>query len=199
MTQPALPHVKRSVPQGNRGKEWESVLERTHDWYRVGGLGVVFHIPNSWKYGGRQKQGADPSRHATTANRRSLVMVKAAPDFVGTLRGRGIVFDAKSFEGASIPYDNFDHDKSAKQIQDIYDASRGGNLAGYMVLEKRTMRVYWVEAEFVHKWSWNVRRGIKGIVKSINFSEVVDHRIKLLGECDGYRFDYAPLLIPKGD
>jgi penicillin-binding protein-related factor A (putative recombinase) len=196
MTQPSLPNVKIPVPAGNRGKDWESILARTHDHYRAIGLGVVFHIPNSWRYGGRPKQGADSARHAATGDGRTLKRVKSAPDFVGSLSGRGIVFDAKSFSGASIPYDQFDEDRSGKQIEDLHDAWRGGNLAGYMVLEKRTMRVHWVEAEYVYKWRWNVTRGIKGTAKSINFSEVVDHRIRLLGVCDGFRFDYAPLLIP---
>ena len=187
------------MPQGNRGREWEAVLERTHAWYRSGGLGVVFRIPNAWNFVGGRGKIADPKRHASTGDGRALGRVKSAPDFVGSLRGRGLTFDAKEFAGTSIPYDQFDHDLSAKQIQDLYDAGLGGNLAGYMVLEKRTARVYWVEAAYVHGWSWNVQRGIKGTVKSINFAEVVDERIRLLGECDGFRFDYAPLLLPKGD
>jgi penicillin-binding protein-related factor A (putative recombinase) len=178
MTQRTLPNVRRLTARGNRGREWEAILERTHAWYRNLGLGVVFPISNTWDFAG-------------------FNFWKTQPDYVGSLRGRGIVFDAKEFSGASISYDNFDHDGRAKQIRDVYDASQGGNLAGYMVLEKRTMRVHWVSAEWVFRWSESIRRNVPGTVKSINFSKVVDGRIRLLGECDGYRFDYAPLLIPE--
>lgn len=197
MRQQLLPHVRRRSAQGNRGREWEAVLERTHDWYASLGRGVVFPVSNTWDFAAYSFwKTQPPNRRATTGEGGHIVRLKSAPDYVGSLAGRGVVFDAKEFSGASIPYENFDHDGRARQIGMVYDASRGGNLAGYMVLEKRTARVYWVAAEFVHGWSENIRRGLAGVVKSINFSKVVDERIRPLGVCDGYRFDYAPLLIP---
>jgi penicillin-binding protein-related factor A (putative recombinase) len=200
--QATLPHVRRPEPQGNRGREWEAVLERTHDQYCAHGLGVVFPICNTWEFAGYHFWQTQPAnRRAKTAEGGLLVRMKSAPDYVGSLRGRGLVFDAKEFAGASIPYANFDHDGRAKQIRSVYAASRGGALAGYMILEKRTSRVYWVNGDWVMDWSERIRR-TPGTPKSINFSKLdfssplVSHSVFLLGECDGYRFDYAPKLIP---
>jgi penicillin-binding protein-related factor A (putative recombinase) len=188
-----LAGVNRREPQGNRGRIWQDILDRTHAWYESRRWGKVYSVRNEWAFADRwlwEKQ--TPECRARTAEGGLLMRRKSAPDYVGSVGCWAVQFDAKEFAGASISYENF----KPKQIEDLYSSFAGGNpYSGFMVLEKRTMNVYWVQADWAYIWHTNVKRAMPGVVKSINFSKVVDGRIRVLGRCDGYRFHYAPALI----
>lgn len=192
-TQLQFPGVHRREPQGNRGRVWQDILDRTHEWYRRQNRGRVYSIRNEWSYAPKWLWDKQPQEmRARTASGGLLMRFKSAPDYVGSLGRWPIQFDAKEFDGSSIPYANF----KPRQIEDLHDSFVGGNrFSGFMVLEKRTMNVYWCAADFVFLWHTNVKRAVAGTAKSLNFSKLVDARVRVLGRCDGYRFDYAPALI----
>ncbi len=202
MRQLRLAGVARRESQANRGRFWQNILDSTHAWYEAQGWGKVYTIPNAYEYVPEWlwQRAAEALRARTVVyfvkgrprGGAPLMRVKSAPDYVGSVGPWAVQFDAKEFDGTSIPYDNF----SPKQIEDLNASSAGGNpYSGFMVLEKRTMNVYWLPADLVHAWHMRIKRAEKGVAKSINFSKVKDERVRLLGTCSGIRFHYAPALI----
>lgn len=196
----SLAGVNRREPQGNRGRVWQDILDRTHGWYTAQGWGKVYPIRNAWAFAPAWLWRRQPPEcRARTAEGGLLMRMKSAPDYVGSVGPWAVQFDAKEFAGASISYENF----SADQIRDLHDSFAGGNsYSGFMVLEKRAMNVHWLRADYVYDWHVRIKRSEPGVVKSINFarldysSPTVRDGVKLLGRCDGYRFHYAPTLIP---
>jgi penicillin-binding protein-related factor A (putative recombinase) len=204
-----LPALRHRTSQSNRGKDWEEVLSRTHDWYRSGGFGYMRQNPGVWNYCGQTAyKNSPPVVTAMTGDGRPLIRMKSAPDFTGQILGVPVEFDAKEFAEASIAIQKVAGEKLdghvVEYLAEQQASCRGRGHFGFMVLEKRHSRVWWVTAGYVAEWLEGVRRRPEETAKSLNFSKVEDDRIKLLGECDGFRFDYAPLLIPdfeslKGD
>lgn len=188
-----IPGVKHRERQGNRGRLWQDILDRTHAWYESQGWGKVYSVRNEWAYCEAWLWKRQPRETtARTMTGGLLLRRKSAPDYVGSVGPWAVQFDAKEFAGASIAYENF----KPKQIEDLYASFAGGNpYSGFLVLEKRTMNVYWLPADLMHAWHLRVKRAEPGVAKSINFSKVRDARARLLGRCDGYRFHYAPALI----
>ena len=196
----AFGDVRRKVPLGNRGRFWQDILDRTHDWYRLQGRGRVYPIPNAWAFCPFwQWKNLPEAVRARTGDGGFLKRVKSAPDYVGSVGIWPVMFDAKEFDGASIPLaDKF----TPRQIEDLNDSFIAGNIyAGFMVLEKRHMKVWWLQADYVYLWHRAVLCNTPGVAKSINFSKLdfnqpsIAHSIRFLGELKGSRFDYAPALI----
>lgn len=199
MRQLALAGIARREAQGNRGRIWQDILDRTHGWYAAEGWGKVYSIRNEWAFASRfiwERQPAN--KRARTGEGGLLMRMKSAPDYVGSIGPWPVQFDAKEFAGPSIGYDNF----SLKQIADLNASFVGGNrYSGFMVLEKRTMNVWWCQADYIYAWHQRIQRNERDVVKSINFSRLdfsaprISQGIRLLGQCAGYRFDYAPALF----
>lgn len=183
---------KRFTPYANRGREFQTILNNTHLWYERQGWGKIYEIPNAFSFvSERQWQASSFELRARTAKGAPLLRIRSAPDYLGAIEGRHIEFDAKEFSGASISIENF----KEHQVENLYRAERAGSISGFMILEKRTLKVYWVEAGYVREWidhlAWK-----KGGIKSLNFSKVTDARVRLLCEVERNSIaHYAPGLI----
>lgn len=184
----------RPTPQANRGRFLEDVFARTHGWYNCRRWGFVHRIPNAYEFVPEWKwRNAPAELRARTAKGQPLLRVKSGPDYVGGIAGFHVEFDAKEFAGASIPFTQF----TPHQIQMLYDSHCAGNIAGFMVLEKRTLNVYWLRADFVQAWSLQIRRNEPGVRRSINFSTITtDERVRLVAPLTSIHCHYAPVLIP---
>jgi penicillin-binding protein-related factor A (putative recombinase) len=204
-----LSFIERNTSHANRGRLFQGILKNTHTWYDRQHWGHVYEIPNAYSYVNEWRwKSAEPELRARTeiyfvdvkgTTRREqrggapLLRVKSAPDYVGGILGYHIEFDAKEFAGPSISIENF----KEHQVDNLYASERAGNIAGFMVLEKRTSNVYWVSAGWARAWRDNVRMNRFGVAKSLNFSKVADARIRLLCQVERNSVaHYAPALIP---
>jgi recombination protein U len=202
-----LQGIDHHTSHANRGREFQTILNNTHVWYERQRWGKVYEIPNAYSYvpyyiwnkapaqirartevyqecinGRMQRRGGAP-----------LMRVKSAPDYLGSVLGLHVEFDAKEFAGASISIENF----KQHQIDHLYQAERAGALAGFMVLEKRTESVYWVAAGYAYEWMDQIRTRRAAVAKSINFAKVQDKRIWFLCRVERNSLaHYAPLLVP---
>jgi penicillin-binding protein-related factor A (putative recombinase) len=203
----AFAGVERLTPHANRGRLFQGILQNTHTWYERQHWGKLYEIPNAFSYVNEWRWSrAEPELRARTEvyfvdikgrkERRGgapLLRVKSAPDYLGGLLGYHLEFDAKEFAGPSISIENF----KEHQVDNLYSSERAGNIAGFMVLEKRTSNVYWVSASWARAWRDNVRMNRSGVAKSLNFSKVADARIRLLCQVERTSLaHYAPALIP---
>lgn len=80
--------------QANRGKPLETLVEMVNRIYRAGHRAVVHKVPTAW-----QPLRGDETGRVTGAK----VEAKAAVDFLGVFRGRGIAFDAKHVQSPQQP------------------------------------------------------------------------------------------------
>jgi recombination protein U len=188
-----LANIEAPTAAANRGRHFQRILNNTHTWYARQRWGKVYEIPNAFAYvSERRWQLSAVDLRARTLKGAPLLRVKSAPDYMGGIAGRHVVFDAKEFAAASIPLGNF----TEHQIDDLYLAERAGSIAGFMVWEKRTERVYWLPASYVRAWSDSVTCRRAGVAKSLNFAKCADKQVRLLCsvERDGVAH-YAPVLV----
>lgn len=95
--------VRGRESHGNRGKEFESILKRTHDYYRARGVADVDYIPNAFTYCSEGEfSKLPPEMKARMGDGRTLKRVKSSGDYRGTLRGLGLAFDAKQISGTAL-------------------------------------------------------------------------------------------------
>lgn len=140
---------KRSI-FGNRGKEFEALLEQAHEFYRVRGFADIDHNPTASKHIGKR-----------------VIQVASTVDFSGVIApdGRAIYFDAKETQEASLPLRSI----HAHQIRTITDKQRFGAIAGLMIrfvgVARQSGRIFFVPAFVVQKlWDeGNWRKGRKSI------------------------------------
>lgn len=195
MQQLTLTGVKRPTSQANRGRGFQAILNNTHLWYERQRWGKVYEIPNAFAHVSRSRwMNSPPELRARTEKGGLLLRVKSAPDYLGSLGGRHVEFDAKEFAGTSIDYRNF----TEHQVDNLYSAERSGAIAGFIVLEKRTGAVHWVSAGYLRAWLDQIRTKRAGVAKSINFGTVAADGVRKLCAVERDSFaHYAPALVPK--
>jgi penicillin-binding protein-related factor A (putative recombinase) len=191
-----LAGVEAATPQGDRGKFWEGVLERTHDVYARRGTGKIYHLPNDWAFchpATISRLNLPGEMWARTGAGRTIRRVKSGPDFVGGFGGRHVEFDAKEFMGASIPLEK---SFTLHQVEKLRQAERSGSLAGFMILAKRTMTAYWLLASQVLRLL-DLLRFNQLPCKSLNLAWLDEHA-KTLGQVSPVGiFDWAAVLVPE--
>jgi penicillin-binding protein-related factor A (putative recombinase) len=196
----------RPTPHANRGREFQTILNNTHDWYNRQRWGHFYEIPNAYAFVNEFRWRNAPvelrarteiyfiDRNGRKEQRGGLPLlrVKSGPDYLGGIGSLHVEFDAKEFSEASIPVKQF----TEHQVQKLYDAERAGAIAGFMVLEKRTSNVYWVTAQYTREWLDQARMR-RDVAKSLNFSKIVDERVRLVCQVERDSMaHYAPALIP---
>lgn len=158
-----LQGVPAPEPHSNRGRLFEGMLERTHDYYLRQNIGRVEKLPNAWVYCSEGEYNRLPdSMKARTADGRPLKRQKTSCDYIGTVLGRGVAIDAKEFAGPSIPLRNFE----SHQVRRLDLFSRVKSVAGFLIYSKRADAVFFLEAGFFspiyhtgHVKSQNVHMG----------------------------------------
>ncbi len=141
----------------NLGKDWEAELENVHHWYRLERAADVVKNPSEWVFIGQReyedilrkislKQLA-PGKVAATDNGRFMKLVPSDIDFSGGGRGFTIAFDAKATAGDRLPLDNI----KPHQIRRLLESSRCGCVAGFLVLFREHLRVFFVAVDFVDR------------------------------------------------
>jgi penicillin-binding protein-related factor A (putative recombinase) len=128
---------------GNRGKEFERMLEKTHHYYGVRGVADVVYIENAFIYCSEGEFARLPRElKARMGDGRTLKRVRTSGDYRGTLRGRGIAFDAKQFSDDRLALGIIPR----HQVEALSSFARAGGLGGFMVYARRVSTVYWVNA-----------------------------------------------------
>lgn len=177
-------------PHANRGRAFESMLERTHDFYGRQRIGKVEKIPNAWAYCNEAEYFRLPDdMKAVTGTGRLMKRIKTSCDYLGTVSGRGVAFDAKEFAGSSIPFSQF----TAHQVRRLYEYARVKTLAGFMILAKRIDSVFWIDAEAL---STAFHIGI-GRPKSFNIDWLKTYAVLICERASQVTIDWARVLIPQ--
>lgn len=135
--------IRARESHGNRGKEFEGMLEKTHHYYRVRGVADVDYIPNAFIYCSEADyRRLAPEMKARMGDGRTLRRARTSGDYRGTLRGRGLAFDAKQFSDERLQLKKIPR----HQLESLCSFARAGGIAGFMVYARQVGKVYWVEA-----------------------------------------------------
>lgn len=184
--------IRARQSHGNRGKEFEHMLEKTHHFYRTRGIADVEHIENAFVYCSENEfRRLSPTLKARMGDGRTLKRVKTSGDYRGTLLGRGLAFDAKQFGD-----DRFELKKIPRhQVESLFAFSRAG-LAGFMFYARRVSTVYWVDARAMSDLYYAAVFGNKG-VKTLNLPWFARHALSVGPVASGGLVEYANVLAPQ--
>lgn len=176
---------------GNRGKEFERMLEKTHHFYRVQGTADVEYIENAFVYCSEAVFRQLPrTSKARMGDGRTLKRVRTSGDYRGTLGARGIAFDAKEFSSDRLSLKLI----PPHQVESLASFARAGGLAGFLVYAKQVSKVYWVGARQMRDLCDQAFFN-KG-VKTLNLSWFATHAVPVGEVVPGGLVDYAPVLLP---
>jgi recombination protein U len=152
MNQPTLPNLNRAN-HAHLGREFERLLEASHEEYKVRKLAIIEKNPIEWKYCGRsdydylsQNRSADLTAKTNTG--RFIKRAQSDVDYSGTLKGgRSINFDAKQTGGKSFPLSNVEK----HQIRNLREKAEMGAISGLMIYFTELERIFFVSAQAVAK------------------------------------------------
>jgi penicillin-binding protein-related factor A (putative recombinase) len=170
----------------NRGRQFEAMLERTHDFYTCELIGDITKISNRWEFCSEGEwRRLPPALKARTGDGKPLKRAQTVCDYLGHAYGYGVAFDAKEFNGPSIPLENF----KVHQVRGLYNYERTRGLAGFLVWSKRADKVYWVCAQFMM-----ILRSA-GTLKSLNIKWLDEHAVLITEKTTGALVDWARVLL----
>lgn len=177
---------------GNRGKEFEGMVERTHHWYKVRGVADVEYIENAFVFCSEGEfRRLAPTMKARMGDGRTLKRVKTSGDCRGTLRQYGLAFDAKQFSSDRLALMKIPR----HQIDSLYSFAKAGGKAGFMCYAKAVGKVYWVDAvtmsDLYYKALFN------NGVKTLNLTWFAERATLIADVQPGDLVDYAPVLLPQ--
>ena len=165
----------KQVSHSNRGREFETLIERTNHYYSVRKIAFIEKNPTVWRY--VNKSQFDTFRDSTSdfvaKTNRGLYLkrFKSDVDFSGVLapNGRAISFDSKEIKGKSLPLGNI----AEHQIQTLRQAEEVGGIAGLMIMFSDLQRVFFVSASVVEQAVIQMlyHRGAKSLSLSLCESE----------------------------
>jgi recombination protein U len=171
----------------NRGRQFEAILEATHEYYLRAGIGYVEKISNKWVYCSEGEwRGLAPALKARDGNNRPMKRAATMCDYLGHARGSGVAFDAKEFKDASFPLVNV----KPHQATALFNFYRTGGLGGFLLWSRRVDKVYWVNAE-----TMMIQRQA-GTVKSLNIKWLDEHATLITEKASGATVDWARVLLP---
>lgn len=182
-----FPGVPAPELHANRGRQFEAMLEATHDYYLRAGIGLIEKISNKWVYCTEGEwRGLADALKARTATGRPLRRAKTMCDYLGHAKGHAVAFDAKEFKEASFPL----RDVQPHQATGLFNFYRTGGLAGFLLWSRRVDTVYWLTAEFMMQ----LRLG--GNIKSLNIAWLEQHAKRITERASGATIDWAKVLLP---
>lgn len=141
---------RRPAAFGNRGKSFERMIERANAIYQVRGVAHVSRNENVWQSASARIAERLPGfMWARTGDgKRFLVMHQSDVDYSGVVRGgRALIFDAKEFQGTSLPLRAF----RPHQVELLCSAQRCGAVAGFLVYNTDTGQAFWLRAAQVRE------------------------------------------------
>lgn len=145
--------------RGLRGSTLEEMINFTNDRYRKGKLGLVQKIPTPIKPIEMDKN----SRHITLA----YFEQKSTVDYIGTVQGIPICFDAKECNATTFPLQNV----HAHQIQFMEEFEEQGGVSFILLYFTGLNEMYYIPYRDIKRF-WE--RGEQGGRKSFTYEEM-DH------------------------
>lgn len=167
--------------KANLGRDFETMLERTHQIYAAQGLAQMKKHPVEWKY--TSYEAFDEMRTfrqdivARTNTGRYIARIRSYIDFSGVAAGRFIAFDAKQVSRMNFPLT----DLRSHQLTRLIDAERCGGIAGLMIRFTKFQRIFFVPAGFVYEVDKAIGKGGK---KSISLQDCELHGTEIPHEDD---------------
>lgn len=193
--QQSLPEVETSdcrarESHGNRGKLFERMLEKTHEFYRFKRVADVEYIENAFVFCSEAEyRRLAPTLKARMGDGRTLKRVRTSGDYRGTLSKFGIAFDAKECGD-----DRFNLKKLPRhQVDSLYSFARAGGLAGFLIWMKR-VGVYWVDAATM-SGLYDAALFNRG-VKTLNLKWFAENAVFVRRVEPGGLVEYAEALTP---
>jgi penicillin-binding protein-related factor A (putative recombinase) len=176
---------------GNRGKEFERMLEKTHHYYRVRGVADVDYIPNAFAYCSEGEfQRLPRELKARMGDGRTLKRVRTSGDYRGTLSGLGLAFDAKQFSDDRLQLKKIPR----HQVEALCSFARARGIGGFMVYAVRAAAVYWVDA-FTMRALCDQALTNKGM-KTLNLSWFAANAVPIGRVVPGGLVEYATAILP---
>ena len=162
--------------RGLRGSELEEVVNLTNEKYREKKLALIQKIPTPIKPIKIDKS----TRHITLAyfDQRSTV------DYIGTVQGIPVCFDAKECHSKTFPIQNV-HEHQVVFMQDFEDQ---GGIAFLLIHFSNEHRYFYLPFRDLTEF-WN--RAKTGHAKSFHMEEL-DERYEVF--CKGYYLNYLPAI-----
>lgn len=181
-----FPGIPTLEPHANRGREFELMLERTHEFYVRAHIGYVEKISNKWVYCSEGEWHRLPAAmKARTGDGKPLKRAQTPCDYLGHAKGYGVAFDAKEFNGASFPLVNV----KPHQATRLNNYFRTGGLSGFLLWAKRTNKIYWINGEFMM-----ILRS-SGTLRSLNLAWLDQHATLITDKARGATVDWARVLL----
>jgi recombination protein U len=176
---------------GNRGKEFERLLDRTHSYYRARGVADVEYIENAFVYcSEREFRRLPRTMTARMGDGRTLKRARTSGDYKGTLAGRGLAFDAKQFSDERLQLKKIPR----HQVESLCSFAKAGGIAGFMVYAKQADTVYWVDALTMRELCDRALASTG--VKTLNLSWFAANAVKIGAVAPGGLVEYARALLP---
>lgn len=165
-----MPDTSKS--KANLGREFEQMLERTHDVYAELKLASMKKHPVEWKYTSAEAYNTLRSYRQDLAARtntgRYIARIRSYIDFSGVARGRFVAFDAKQVSRYNFPL----VDLRSHQLARLVGAEQCGGIAGLMIRFTSYKRIFFVPALYVDQVNTAMADGGK---KSISLDDCVTY------------------------
>lgn len=178
-----------TASKANLGREFESMLERTHEVYAAQNLAQIKKHPVEWKYTSydafEEMRTYRQDIVARTNTGRYIARIRSYIDFSGVAKGRFIAFDAKQVSRFNFPM----VDLRSHQLQRLVAAEQCGGIAGLMIRFTTYQRIFFVPATYVDQVNTDmVKNGGK---KSISLTDCEANGVEIPPtndiECDWFR------------
>ncbi len=174
------------------GREFEQMLEQSHEVYLTQGIAAVRKHPIEWRYTSKlvydKMAGHRQDLVARTNTGRFLTRVKSNIDFSGVAAGRHVAFDAKQVSRLNYPLDNLpDH-----QLRTLATVEQCGAISGLMIFFSTYGRAFFVSAGYVDKCCKEMAFGLGK--KSISMADCEENGTELKAS-PLVRFDWFAALI----
>ena len=165
----------------NRGMNFESMINRTNEFYRDNDIAVIYKKPIPI-----QIVGVDYKKRSAAKITEAYYKLPSTTDYNGIYKGKYIDFEAKETKSkTSFPIKNI-HEHQVKHLENV---KKHGAISFIIVYFKTIERIYFLDSE---KVSYYYNRSLKG-KKSISLTEFEEdaHLIK-----EGYRkpVDYISII-----
>ncbi|HEV7700208.1 MAG TPA: Holliday junction resolvase RecU [Pyrinomonadaceae bacterium] len=178
----------------NLGREFEQMLERSHEVYADRGLAQIKKHPVEWKYTSfeafRQLSTHRQDLVAKTNTDRYIARIRSYVDFSGVAKGRFIAFDAKQVSRYNFPL----VDLRSHQLTRLVSSEQCGGIAGLMIRFTSYQRIFFVPAAYVDQVNNAMADGGK---KSISIDDCVAHGTEI-HRAPGIEVDWHRALIKGG-
>ncbi|HEX8638019.1 MAG TPA: Holliday junction resolvase RecU [Pyrinomonadaceae bacterium] len=153
MSQNNLPGIKH-ISTSNRGKKFEADLDSVNDYYRLRGIVDVVKNAELWEYSDKLKfltadkylaAKGNPPTVAVTGDDWVITKAVSDVDYSGGNQTGSYIFDAKEAANDYIAFDRL----KPSQIGRLYQSSKCGVIAGFLIHFKASDRVFFAPVQYV--------------------------------------------------